>query len=408
MIASIIDRLTRASLRFKWVTLGLALLALVAGALALIQLKQELIPAFSFPANIVLALNQGAKAEAMRDQVTIPIEKAVQGIEGVVSVQSTTSDGVAYVMIMNEFGLNQEALRAQVSDTIQGLDYPVGMETPRLLTFGMDDLPLVYASVSADRPLAELKGLVESDIVPALKEVPGIAEVQVSGGQELPAAPAATREPAPQPTPEPTAEPKPTPAPTIAPAGGGSKLPLMWQSAGKAQGLNLSVAGDVTPEIMRGIAGMAPQLLEMLTPENLRDFSPEVLAWLPASYIETLDPELRAELEQLAQPAGGLGALAAKAAAEAAALAASAPPLSGTWTQQAEGSTTGPMFETAADLMASGYAAGAPTDGRPDAGCRRLAGWAGAGLSGAPQPGRAAPAVAGGALLAAREFLRRA
>ena len=40
----------------------------------------------------------------MRDEVTIPIEKAVQSIEGVVNVQSTTSDGVAYVVIMNEFG----------------------------------------------------------------------------------------------------------------------------------------------------------------------------------------------------------------------------------------------------------------------------------------------------------------
>jgi multidrug efflux pump subunit AcrB len=354
MIASIIDRLTRASLRFKWVTLGLALLALVAGILALTQLKQELMPAFSFPANIVLALNQDAKAETMRDQVTIPIENAVQGIEGVVSVQSTTSDGVAVVTIMNKFGLDEEVLRDEVRDAIEGLTYPAGMATPELLTFGMDDLPLVYASISADRPLAELKGLVEADIVPALEAVPGIADVQVSGGQELPAEPAPTQEPAAQPTPEPTPTAEPTP--TTAPAGGGSKLPLMWQTAGKAQGINLAVAGDVTPQIIRQLAGAAPQLLEMLTPDNLRDLTPEVLAWLPASYIEKLDPELRAELDQLAQPAGGLGALAVKAEAEAAALAAHAPPLSGAWVQPQEGSTTGPTFETAADLITSGYA----------------------------------------------------
>jgi HAE1 family hydrophobic/amphiphilic exporter-1 len=351
MIASVIDRLTRASLRFKWVTLALALLVLVAGVLALTQLKQELIPKIDFPANIVLALNQGAKAEAMRDQVTIPIENAVQDIEGVVNVQSTTTDGVAFVMIMSEFGLDQEALRTEVRDAIQGITYPAGMATPELLTFGMDDLPLVYASVSADRPLAELKDLVRSDIAPALEEVPGIADVQVSGGQELPAEPPPTQELATQPTP--TAVPS---APTAAPAGGGSKLPLMWQTAGKAQGINLAVAGDVTPQIMRQMAGAAPQMLEMLTPDNLRDLSPEVLAWLPASYIEKLDPELRAELDQLAQPAGGLGALAVKAESEAAALAANAPPLSGVWRQQAEGSTMGPAFETAADLMTSGYA----------------------------------------------------
>lgn len=472
-MASFIDRLTRASLRYKWVTLGLALLALVAGILALTQLKQELIPAFSFPANIVLALNQGAKAEAIRDEVTIPIENAVQGIEGVVSVQSTTSDGVAFVMIMNKFGLDEEALRAQVRDAVEGLTYPEGMETPELLTFGMNDLPLVYASISADRPLAELKELVESDIAPALKEVPGIAEVQVSGGQELPTEPpptpestaTPTLEPTPTPTTEPTSAPtdvpptpateptssptevqepepvalpdtwiqaaatqgvtigttadltpemvgvivsfapqmladltpgmllamplealaplpqdylqslapelqaqlaerlatgeeeegeRPTPAPE--PTQDPAMLPAMWQAAAKTQGITLTMAGDVTPEIMQGIAGVAPQLLELLTPENLRNMTPEVLAWLPASYIEKLDTALRAELEQLAQPAGGLGALAVKAEAEGAALAANAPPLSGAWVQQAGGSTTGPMFESAADLITSGYA----------------------------------------------------
>ncbi len=354
MIASLIDRLTRAALRYKWVTLGLALLALAAGVVAVTQLKQELIPSMDFPANIVLALNPGAKAEAVSEQVTIPIEEAVQGIEGVVSVQSTTSDGVAYVMIMNEFGQDQEALRAKVQAAVEGLTYPAGMETPQLLAFGMDDLPLVYASVSADRPLAELKDLVESEIAPALKEVPGVAAVQVSGGQELPAEPAPTQEPAAQPTPEPAPTAEPTP--TTAPAGGGSALPLMWRAAGQAQGINLSAAGDVTPQIMRQMAGAAPQLLEMLTAENLRDFSPEVLAWLPASYIETLDAELRAELDELAQTAGGLGALAVEAEAEAAELAANAPPLSGGWVQQAEGGMAGPVFETAADLITSGYA----------------------------------------------------
>jgi len=101
MIASVIDRLTRSALRFKWVTSAWRFWRWC-GVPGPDQLNQELIPAFSFPANIVLAFDQGAKAEAIRDQVTIPIENAVQGIEGVVSVQSMTSDGVAYVMIMNE------------------------------------------------------------------------------------------------------------------------------------------------------------------------------------------------------------------------------------------------------------------------------------------------------------------
>ncbi|MEJ2736055.1 MAG: efflux RND transporter permease subunit, partial [Anaerolineae bacterium] len=147
--------------------------------------------------------------------------------------------------------------------------------------------------------------------------------------------------------------PEPTPEPTQDPA----MLPDMWQAAGKAQGIALVMPEDVTPEVIQGITAMAPQLLQSLTSENLRRFSPEVLAWLPADYIDTLDDDLRAELDELAQPAGGLGALAAQAEADADALAAGAPELTGVWREAPEEGAAGPMptFETAADLINNGF-----------------------------------------------------
>ena len=93
MLEPLIDRLTRASLRFKWVTIALAIVALVAGVIALVQLNQELIPNIEFPTTIVLAFNSGMEPEEMRDEVTIPIEDAVKDIEGVVNIESTTASG---------------------------------------------------------------------------------------------------------------------------------------------------------------------------------------------------------------------------------------------------------------------------------------------------------------------------
>ncbi len=568
MIESFIDRLTRASLRLKWVTIALAVVALVAGVIAVVQLNQELIPNIEFPTTIILAFNSGMEPEEMRDQVTIPIEEAIKDIDGVVNVESTTTSGVAVIQVQSEFGLDMGAFRAEIADAIEALSYPEGMETPELLTFGMDDLPAVYGSVSSEElSLPELKALVESDILPVIDQVPGVAAVQVSGGQELPTEPPPTPEPTPTPAPTatPTLEPSPTPTtePTTTPteqpptptaeAAGAAQpepvalpeswlqaaaaqgmtlattadltpqivtaiagfapqmldeltpemllampldalaalpaeyiqgldpelqvqlveraaaaqapeeegeaavtgpvplpqswtegaaawgvrlettddltplimknillrtpealadltpemllvmpldvlatlpeeylqsldpelaaqlaarlapgeeveavpeptrdpatLPDIWQTAGQSQGLTLVMPEDVTPEIIQGIASMAPQLLDSLTPENLRRFSPEVLAWLPADYIESLDPELRAELDELAAAAGGLGTLAAEAQAGAVAQATEAPALSGAWLEAAgEGATAGmPTFETAADLMTSGF-----------------------------------------------------
>ena len=93
MLESFIDRITRASLRFKWVTIGLTVIVLVAGVLAIPQLKQELIPSIEFPQSVVLAFNSGVDSQAMLDEVTIPIEDAIRDIEGVVNLESTTSSG---------------------------------------------------------------------------------------------------------------------------------------------------------------------------------------------------------------------------------------------------------------------------------------------------------------------------
>lgn len=538
MLESGINLLTRFSLRFKWVVIVLCLLMLVAGGFALAELNQELLPNIDFPQSIVLALNPGSSAEEMRDQVTIPIEEVVANIEQVVNVETTSYNGVSVVVMRSDFGVDLETFREDIKKALDGIDFPQGMEKPELLTFSFSDLPLAAIGVSSPgMSLDELKILVENEIVPALEGVADIAEVSVSGGQELPTPPP----PSPEPTnePEPTPEPSPTPTnkpviPTETPADEGlplpdswkqvgtaqniklentndltpeivagvvsfapqmledltpemllampldalaalpedylqsldpelqsqlserlslldaqvelepvllpdswiqavaaqnvtiettadltpeivstiasfapqmlqdltsemlqampvdalaalptsyletlepdlrellskrlaeqpdsedvGALPLSWKAAGQAQGITLELPEDVNVEILRGISSFAPQLLQDLTPENLRRFSPEVLGWLPEDFILTLDEALRAELEAIAEPIGGLGALAAQAQAEAEALAASAPELSGLWREApAEGAGSLPTFETAADLANNGF-----------------------------------------------------
>ena len=285
MLQALIDRLTRASLRFKWVTIVLAIVALVAGVIALVQLNQELIPSIEFPTTIIVAFNSGMEPEDMRDEVTIPIEDAVKDIEGVMNVESTTSSGVSVVQVQSEFGLDMEDFRAEIGAAYEALSYPQGMETPELLTFGMDDLPAVYGSISSDElSLSELKVLVESDILPVIDGIPGVAAVQISGGQELPTEQVAAVEPAPteEPATTPTLEPSPTPTveptatPTEVPPTPTAEvaaltepeepepvdLPESWvQAAAAAHGATLTTTTDLTAQMVTAIANFAPQML---------------------------------------------------------------------------------------------------------------------------------------------------
>src|SRR6185503_6010756 len=92
MIAAFFDRITRLSLRFYWVTLALSLIIIVLGVLALGDLNQELLPRIEFPQTVIVVQWPDAEsADQFLNEVTIPLEEKLSAVEGVVNVESTTS-----------------------------------------------------------------------------------------------------------------------------------------------------------------------------------------------------------------------------------------------------------------------------------------------------------------------------
>jgi len=144
------------------------------------------------------------------------------------------------------------------------------------------------------------------------------------------------------------AQDKPEAEPTTDP----DLLPPLWQMAGQQQGITLEKPSDITVQVLRAIVSFAPEALDMLTPHHLKSLSPKVLAWLPQDFIDKLPAGLRAELEELAAPAGGLGMAATNEAQEATQLSAKAPPLPESWQQPPENDLPVEIsFKTAADLL---------------------------------------------------------
>ncbi len=298
MIESLVGRLTRASLRFKWVVIALAILAMVGGAFAVTQFKQELIPAVEFPQTVVLAFNGGMAAEDMLDQVTKPIERTVEDIEGVVNVESTTTTGVSAVIIRNEFGVDQSLLREEIQAALDIVELPTEMEAPELIAFSLSDLPIAFVSVSsAEYSLDELKEFVQSEVIPELEALDDIAKVQVTGGQVLPDSAAALTA-IPSPTLEPTSEPTPESA--------GVPLPETWTSLAAGQGITLETTDDLTPEMVAVALSVAPQLLADLTPEMILAAPQEVVDAIPADMIAGLSAEQQEAFSERGSTAAGV------------------------------------------------------------------------------------------------------
>ena len=163
-----------------------ALIALVTivvglfGGIALTSLKQELIPSVSFPQVIVLTQYQGAAPEIVEQDVSTPIETAIQGVAGLEASSATSSTGFSVVSAQFAFGTDISRAEQRVQLAVNRLDLPADVE-PQVLTGSIDDFPVIQIAVTSDLEPGELAEALDEQAVPDLTDLEGVREVSVQG-----------------------------------------------------------------------------------------------------------------------------------------------------------------------------------------------------------------------------------
>lgn len=225
------DSITRAAVRFRYVTLAIAVTIIVLGTFAGLELKQELLPPIEFPQTFILAQASGMTSEELLVVVTKRIEAELAKIPELVNIESTTTSAFgALINVSNDFGLNQARLREQIQQAIDRVWFPtrriqppqgtnpqafaqerLAELTPEVMlylanrreTFLFELSPKIWRVLSdetldamlgflATRTANEqavqsnLERMVRQEIVPQLQALQQVASVTVSGGQELP------------------------------------------------------------------------------------------------------------------------------------------------------------------------------------------------------------------------------
>ncbi|MBV9008392.1 MAG: efflux RND transporter permease subunit [Verrucomicrobia bacterium] len=162
----------------------LAALAL-AGAVASFSLPVSLFPFVTFP-RVRITLDAGDRAaEQMMVEVTTPVEEAVRAIPGVRNVRSTTSRGSAEISINFDWGEDMIAAMLQAESEVNKLLSTL----PPGTTFEVERMDptvfpvIAYSLTSSSQSLVQLRDLALYTLRPALSTVPGVARVDVQGGQ---------------------------------------------------------------------------------------------------------------------------------------------------------------------------------------------------------------------------------
>ena len=148
---SIFAAITNASVRFRWLTVLIVIAFLGLGVYSASKMRQELLPPVDFPQVFIFTLHPGTSSEDLRDLVSIPLEKAITTVPGVLKdgLQSTTVSPLAFVSVSYEYGLNSTAIQSKIQDAINSV---VDAGVPKNLKTTADLTPAIVKHVLTIAP----------------------------------------------------------------------------------------------------------------------------------------------------------------------------------------------------------------------------------------------------------------
>src|SRR5574340_275903 len=167
--------------RFLAILVGAALVAL--GIWAFMQLKIEAYPDISDTQAVVITLFPGHAAEEVEQQVTIPIERALNSTPDVIARRSRTIFGLSVVELTFAFGTDDYFARQLVLERLRDAALPDGV-SPSLGPLSTPIGELYRYTLSGPEACSpmELRELEDWVIEPRFLQVPGVADVTPFGG----------------------------------------------------------------------------------------------------------------------------------------------------------------------------------------------------------------------------------
>ena len=177
-----IAQLLRYALRQRFITLLIGLTIVGAGWWAFTQLKIEAYPDISDTQVVVITQFPGRAAEEVEQQVTVPIERALNSAPNVIARRSRTIFGLSVVELTFDYGTNDYFARQVVLEKLRDADLPDGV-TPGLGPLSTPIGELYRYTVSGGGLDAmKLRELEDWIVEPRFLQVPGVADVTPFGG----------------------------------------------------------------------------------------------------------------------------------------------------------------------------------------------------------------------------------
>ncbi|MFI5302677.1 MAG: efflux RND transporter permease subunit, partial [Polyangiales bacterium] len=177
-------KLARAFIHSKLTPL-LLVTSVILGAFAVWKLPREEEPQIIVPMSDVFVRMPGASAKEVESRVTKPLERLLWEIPGVEYLYSTSSPGLAVVIVRFKVGEDEERSMVRLVDKLAAhMDVvPPGASAPLVKPRSIDDVPVLAVTLWSKRysgyELRRLAGELQEQV----KQVGGVSEVTLTGGE---------------------------------------------------------------------------------------------------------------------------------------------------------------------------------------------------------------------------------
>jgi HAE1 family hydrophobic/amphiphilic exporter-1 len=159
----------------------------VMGLFSYRRLAIDQFPAIDLPIVTVQTTFPGASAEGVEREVTRRLEEAFNPVQGVRNITSVSLEGVSQVIIEFDLGRNVDEAANDLRAKLEGIrrDLPEDIDPPIVQKLDPSAQPIISLALSSTTLTpVQLTTLAEETIRRRLEAVPGVGDVQVSGGAD--------------------------------------------------------------------------------------------------------------------------------------------------------------------------------------------------------------------------------
>lgn len=177
-----IDRLITLCFHRRHIIWGIALLLGAYGYYSCLRMKVEAYPELDDVRVVITTQVPGLAAEEIEQQITVPLERILVSVPQLAIMRSSSTFALSLITLIFKDGATEYFARAQVLEMLSNLSLPPGIQPSIAPLTGSGSEIYRYTLESDTKNLLQLSEIQRWIVMPALKQVQGIAEVNNFGG----------------------------------------------------------------------------------------------------------------------------------------------------------------------------------------------------------------------------------